>query len=65
MLTLHNVHYQLNLMRAARQAIMRDEFPSFIKDFFATLHGGNKEKFPQWAVDALRTVNIDLLDDSR
>ncbi|KAK9375684.1 tRNA-guanine(15) transglycosylase-like protein [Lipomyces chichibuensis] len=65
MLTLHNVHYQLNLMRAARQAIIRDEFPSFIKDFFATLHGGNKEKFPQWAVDALRTVNIDLLDDDR
>ncbi|KAK9235687.1 tRNA-guanine(15) transglycosylase-like protein [Lipomyces kononenkoae] len=65
MLTLHNVHYQLNLMREARQAIIRDEFPSFVKDFFFTLHGGDKKKFPKWAVDALRTVNIDLLDGSR
>ncbi|KAK9324787.1 tRNA-guanine(15) transglycosylase-like protein [Lipomyces orientalis] len=65
MLTLHNVHYQLNLMRSARQAIVRDEFPSFVKKFFATLHGGNKDKYPTWAVEALRTVNVDLLDDSR
>ncbi|KAK9245036.1 tRNA-guanine(15) transglycosylase-like protein [Lipomyces tetrasporus] len=65
MLTLHNVHYQLNLMRSARQAIIRDEFPLFIKKFFATLHGGNKEKYPTWAVEALRTVNVDLLDNSR
>ncbi|KAK9367233.1 tRNA-guanine(15) transglycosylase-like protein [Lipomyces kononenkoae] len=61
MLTLHNVHYQLNLMREARQAIIRDEFPAFVKNFFCTLHGGDKKKFPKWAVEALRTVNIDLL----
>ncbi|KAK9460149.1 tRNA-guanine(15) transglycosylase-like protein [Lipomyces oligophaga] len=62
-LTLHNVHYQLNLMRTARAAIIRDEFPQFVKKFFATLHRGDKSKYPEWAVEALLAVNINLLND--
>ncbi|KAK9468709.1 tRNA-guanine(15) transglycosylase-like protein [Lipomyces arxii] len=63
MLTLHNVHYQLNLMRQAQAAIIKDEFPLFVKSFFATLYGKNKSKYPSWAIDSLRSVNIDLLLD--
>ncbi|KAF5095888.1 hypothetical protein D0Z00_002975 [Geotrichum galactomycetum] len=61
-LTLHNVHYQLELMRQARQAIIADKFPEYVHQFFSDLHGGDKTKYPQWAVDALRKVNIDLLE---
>lgn len=61
-LTLHNVHYQLELMRQARQAIIADKFPEYVHQFFSDLHGGDKTKYPQWAVDALRKVDIDLLE---
>lgn len=45
-------------MRDIQKSIKEDRFPEFIKDFFQTLHpDGN---FPEWAVEALRKVNIDL-----
>jgi queuine tRNA-ribosyltransferase len=59
LLTMHNVHYLLNLMRLAREAIIEDRYPQFVKDFFAGLYP-NKDDYPQWAINALRTVNIDL-----
>lgn len=61
-LTLHNVHYQLELMRQARKAIIADKFPEYVHQFFSDLYAGDKTKYPQWAVDALRKVNIDLLE---
>jgi queuine tRNA-ribosyltransferase len=61
LLTMHNVHYQLNLMKEAREAIIQDRYPQFVKDFFSKLHNGGKDKYPQWAVDALRGVGVDLL----
>lgn len=60
-LTLHNVHYLLALMKSARTAIIKDQYPQFIKDFFAKIYGSNSCKFPAWAVTALRKVNVDLL----
>jgi tRNA-guanine family transglycosylase len=63
LLTMHNVHYQLNLMRLAREAILEDRYPQFTKDFFGKLYDGNKEKYPHWAVNALKGVGVDLLSD--
>lgn len=63
LLTMHNVHYQLNLMRLAREAILEDQYPQFVRDFFAKLYHQQKEKYPQWAVSALRGVGVDLLSD--
>jgi tRNA-guanine family transglycosylase len=63
LLTMHNVHYQLHLMRLVREAILEDRYPHFLKSFFAKLYAGNKEKYPEWAVTALRGVGVDLLSD--
>jgi queuine tRNA-ribosyltransferase len=63
LLTMHNVWYQLNLMRSVREAIVEDRFPEFLKQFFRDQHKGDKEKYPEWAVEALRTVGVDLLVD--
>ncbi|RMZ73381.1 hypothetical protein GMOD_00007888 [Pyrenophora seminiperda CCB06] len=63
LLTMHNVYYQLNLMRLAREAIMEDRYPQFVKHFFDTLYSGAKEKYPKWAVDALKGVGVDLLGE--
>ncbi|ORY10368.1 queuine tRNA-ribosyltransferase [Clohesyomyces aquaticus] len=62
LLTIHNVQYQLNLMKQVRQAIIDDRYPTFLKDFFAKLYD-DKSKYPQWAVDALKGVGVDLLVD--
>lgn len=63
LLTIHNVHYLLHLMKRAREAIIEQRYPDFLKRYFAGLYGGDKKKYPQWAVDALRRVQIDLLED--
>ncbi|KAF2091514.1 queuine tRNA-ribosyltransferas-like protein [Saccharata proteae CBS 121410] len=60
LLTMHNVHYQLSLMAAARTAIIEDEFPEFLRRFFSKRYG-EKRQFPEWAVNALRGVGVDLL----
>lgn len=62
LLTMHNVHHLLNLMKRAREAIIRDEYPAFTKEFFE-LYFGEKGP-PEWAVTALREVGIDLSDSS-
>ncbi|KAI9779229.1 MAG: hypothetical protein M1839_007481 [Geoglossum umbratile] len=59
-LTIHNVHYLLSLMRSARTAIIEDQFPRFLKRFFKKLYG-ESENYPDWAVNALKKVNVDLL----
>lgn len=61
LLTLHNVWYQLELMRSVRKAILEDRYPEFLKQFFSDLHGGDKSKYPLWAVEALQGVGVDLL----
>ncbi|KAE8373223.1 hypothetical protein BDV26DRAFT_285316 [Aspergillus bertholletiae] len=48
LLTIHNVHYLLSLMGAARQAILEDRFPVFLRDFFRNLYG-EKSKYPDHA----------------
>jgi len=63
LLTIHNVHYQLELMRGVREAIVEDRLPRFIAEFFGTLYGGDTARFPAWAVGALRGVGVDLLAD--
>ena len=57
-LSIHNVTYQLRLMRSVREAIVKDEFPAFIRTFMRNMY--EKENYPRWAVDALAAVGVDL-----
>ncbi|KAL6812354.1 Queuine tRNA-ribosyltransferase [Trichoderma sp. SZMC 28015] len=59
LLTIHNVWYQLQLMRDIRQAVIEDRFPALIREFFAGLYE-DKTQYPEWAVEALKGVNVDL-----
>eukprot|EP01137_Pigoraptor_chileana_P013715 Opistho-2@67542 len=58
LVTVHNVAYQLGLMRRIRASIVRDEFPSFVRQFMATAFPS--KKYPEWAANALAAVGIDL-----
>ena len=62
LLTMHNVYYQLDLMRQVRDAVIADEFPAFIRQFFADLYS-DRADYPEWAVDALKGVGVDLMQD--
>lgn len=57
-LSVHNIAFQLNLMRDIRLAIMEDRFPAFIRDFMKGLYVDRAA--PQWIQDALKSVNVDL-----
>jgi len=63
LLTMHNVHFLLQMMGNARQAIIEDRYPAFLKAWFRTRFGG-KDKIPGWAVTALKNVGVDLLEDA-
>lgn len=49
-------------MAQAREAIRQDRYVQFVRNFFRTLYHGDKLQYPTWAVDALKTVGIDLFE---
>ncbi|CAD5114432.1 DgyrCDS3564 [Dimorphilus gyrociliatus] len=59
LLTIHNVAYQLKLMSEIRESIKNDNFPRYVKEFFRNMFP--KKDYPSWAVDALKSVQIDLV----
>lgn len=73
LVTIHNIHYQvmllyiellsnglvqLNLMKELRKSIEERKLPQFVQRFMDTLYPARD--YPQWSIDALRTVNIIL-----
>lgn len=63
LLSVHNVAFQLRLMRAMRAAIERDQFPVFVKDFMAKHFVA--EPVPKWIREALAAVNIKLPEETK
>ncbi|KAL8666793.1 MAG: hypothetical protein Q9168_007406 [Polycauliona sp. 1 TL-2023] len=63
LLTMHNVHYLLALMGRIRVAIIEDRYPAFLHEYFKRLYAGDKSKIPEWAVTALRSVGVHLLEE--
>ncbi|KAJ7251463.1 tRNA-guanine(15) transglycosylase-like protein [Mycena haematopus] len=60
--TIHNITFQAQLMGGARDAILNGTFPSYLKTFFANYFGD--VGYPEWCVNALRAVGVDLLEGS-
>lgn len=63
LVSIHNIAFQLRLMRSMREAIKKDELPAWIKKFFHNYFGGDKSKYPVWTVNALQSVGVDLTKD--
>ncbi|XP_014679225.1 PREDICTED: queuine tRNA-ribosyltransferase-like isoform X2 [Priapulus caudatus] len=58
LITTHNLQYQMDLMQGIREAISKNRYPAFVKDFMRLqFPAGN---YPEWAVDALASVDINL-----
>ncbi|RZF41101.1 hypothetical protein LSTR_LSTR002733 [Laodelphax striatellus] len=58
LLTVHNISFQMRLMKSIQKSIEEDEFPEFVRDFMRKCFV-NKE-YPEWIVEALSAVNIHL-----
>ncbi|XP_055308328.1 queuine tRNA-ribosyltransferase catalytic subunit [Sitodiplosis mosellana] len=58
LVTVHNVAYQLRLMRDIRESIIEDRFPEFVKTFMAQYF--HEKNVPEWIIGALAKVNIQL-----
>lgn len=58
-ITIHNISYQLTLMRSVHQSIIEKKFPEYVKAFMKRMFSSS-EQYPSWAVEALQSVNINV-----
>ncbi|XP_038064064.1 queuine tRNA-ribosyltransferase catalytic subunit 1-like [Patiria miniata] len=58
LISVHNLKFQMDLMRDIRQAIIDDRYPAFIKDYMKTVYPAGD--YPTWLRDSLASVNVDL-----
>ncbi|KAL7702810.1 queuine tRNA-ribosyltransferase [Lotmaria passim] len=59
LLSYHNIAYLISLTRGARRAIEEGRFTAYVQDFFLAYYP--KKDYPNWAVEALASVDITLL----
>lgn len=59
LLTVHNVAFQLRLMKNIRDSIKEDRFPQFVQKYMLNLYPD--KNYPKWILDATKAVNINLL----
>ncbi|KYN14248.1 putative queuine tRNA-ribosyltransferase [Trachymyrmex cornetzi] len=59
LLTVHNIAFQMKLMRDIRDSIKEQRFPRFIQDYMLIVYP-NKD-YPTWIINALQAVNVTLL----
>ncbi|KAI6166132.1 tRNA-guanine(15) transglycosylase-like protein [Pisolithus thermaeus] len=58
--TQHNLVFQAQVMGRARDAITEGRFPDYLRTFFENYFGS--QGYPEWCVNALRSVGVDLLE---
>jgi hypothetical protein len=63
LLTKHNLCYMMYLMRTMRQALLEGigAYHRFIANFFFQQFLAPKENIPQWVIQALQEVDIDIV----
>ncbi|KAJ8591172.1 tRNA-guanine transglycosylase [Rhizopogon salebrosus TDB-379] len=58
--TIHNLVFQAQVMGGARDAILEGRFPEYLRAFFRDYFGD--AGYPEWCVNALRSVDVDLME---
>ncbi|KAI9164531.1 hypothetical protein H9P43_008390 [Blastocladiella emersonii ATCC 22665] len=58
LITVHNITYQMRLMRGIRESIVAGRFPDHVREFCATIYPDGDT--PRWAVDAFKSVGIEV-----
>ncbi|KYN17845.1 putative queuine tRNA-ribosyltransferase [Trachymyrmex cornetzi] len=60
LLTVHNIAFQIKLMR---DSIKEQRFPRFIQDYMLIIY--SNEDYPTWIINALQAVNVTLYYKTR
>ena len=58
LVTYHNVHYMMRLMREIREAIVAQRFPEYVREFVRGHYPDGD--VPPWVVNALKAAEITL-----
>lgn len=59
LLSVHNLTYQMQLMKSIRDSIKENKFPELVQEFMLNMYPN--KNYPQWCIDALQSVKIELL----
>ncbi|KAF4649991.1 Queuine tRNA-ribosyltransferase catalytic subunit 1 [Perkinsus olseni] len=63
LITVHNIHYMLTLLRECRAAILDKRFSQFVRDFLAQMYPSNSSICPPgWCRRCLSKAGIDITD---
>jgi queuine tRNA-ribosyltransferase catalytic subunit len=63
LLSLHNVHYLIHLLRGLRESVINGTTLEYAKDFFDNYYSGEAETekgIPNWVRSAMKEAGIDL-----
>lgn len=58
LISMHNISYQMRLMREFRDAVREDRLPQWLRQFCEDRWG--EAGAPQWVVNALAYVGVDV-----
>ncbi|XP_050362340.1 queuine tRNA-ribosyltransferase catalytic subunit isoform X2 [Nymphalis io] len=58
LISVHNIAFQMRLMRTMRKNIENGTFPKFVKEFFSEVYPDNN--YPTWIVNSLHSVGINI-----
>lgn len=59
LLTIHNIAFQMKLMKDIRESIKKQQFPEFVQNYMLDVYPD--KNYPEWIINALQAVNITLL----
>lgn len=59
-LSMHNIRYMMNLMTSLRNSILENRFPQRVVSYFDERYRLQGKENPSWAVEALKSVSINL-----
>lgn len=59
LLSVHNIAFQMRLMREIRESIKEQRFPEYVKEYMKDAYPDSN--YPQWTIDALKAVHINLV----
>uniref|UniRef100_A0A2A4JH85 Queuine tRNA-ribosyltransferase catalytic subunit 1 n=1 Tax=Heliothis virescens TaxID=7102 RepID=A0A2A4JH85_HELVI len=59
LLSVHNIAYQMNLMRTMRENIEKGTFPQFVQKFVSEYF--TDCEYPKWVIESLSSVGINLV----
>ncbi|CAH1645030.1 unnamed protein product [Spodoptera littoralis] len=60
LISVHNIAYQMNLMRSMRENIEKGTFPQFVQTFVSEYYA-DCEEIPPWVINSLSSVGINIV----